>query len=122
MIAIVIIVIIIIADGTVLANRPDTVLHDAKRADLPLTDIAIPDSSNVNTKETEQLNKYKDLGIEGQQDVDSDAKTVPVIVGALGTIKKGLDQRIQSLLGHRSATELQVTLMGIANSIRKVLG
>jgi hypothetical protein len=29
-----------------------------------LIDIAIPDDSNFNTKETEKLNKYKDLEIE----------------------------------------------------------
>jgi len=50
------------------------------------------------------------------------AKIVPVIVEALGTIKKGLDQKIQSRPGHQLATELQeVTLMSAANSIRKVV-
>jgi hypothetical protein len=47
---------------------------------------------------------------------------VQVIVGALGTIKKGLDQNGQLLPGHLSATELQkVTLMGTAHGIHKVL-
>jgi len=31
---------------------------------------------------------------------------VPVIIGALGTIKKGLDQNLQLLTGHPSAIEL----------------
>jgi hypothetical protein len=47
---------------------------------------------------------------------------VPVITGALGKIKKGLDQNIQLLPGHPSAVELQVTLMSSAHIIRKVLG
>jgi hypothetical protein len=29
-----------------------------------MTDIAIPDDFNINTKETEKLSKYKDLEIE----------------------------------------------------------
>jgi hypothetical protein len=34
-------------------------------------------------------------------------KIVPVIIGALGTIKKGLDRNLQVLSGHPSAIELQ---------------
>jgi len=49
-------------------------------------------------------------------------KTLPVTTGALGTIKKGLDQNLQLLPGHQSAKELQkVTLMNTAHSIHKVL-
>ena len=47
---------------------------------------------------------------------------MPVTTGALGTIKKGLDQNLQLLPGHQSAKELQkVTLMNTAHSIHKVL-
>jgi hypothetical protein len=46
---------------------------------------------NINTKETEKLSKYKDLD-QGQQDVKSEKKIVPVRIGALGTIKKRLDR------------------------------
>jgi len=34
-------------------------------------------------------------------------KIVPVITGALGTIKKGLDQNLLLLPGHLSTSELQ---------------
>jgi len=49
-------------------------------------------------------------------------KIVPVITEALGKIKKGLDQNLQLLQGHRSAIELKITPMNTAHSIRKVLG
>jgi len=50
-------------------------------------------------------------------------KIVPVIIGALGTVKKGLHQNLQWLLGHLSATELQkFTPMSTAYSFHKVLG
>jgi hypothetical protein len=49
-------------------------------------------------------------------------EVVPVINGALGTIKKALDQNLQSLPGHPSAIRMQkITLMSTANIIRKVL-
>ena len=50
------------------------------------------------------------------------SKTVQVIIEALGTIKKGLDQNIQLFPGHPSAKEIQtITLMITANIIHKVL-
>jgi len=46
-------------------------------------------------------------------------KILPVIIEALGAIKKGLDQNLQLLPGHLSAIELQkTTLMSTAHSIR----
>jgi hypothetical protein len=50
-------------------------------------------------------------------------KIVPVIIGALGKIKKGFDQKFQLLPGYPSAIELQnITLMSTAHIIRNVLG
>jgi hypothetical protein len=50
-------------------------------------------------------------------------KTMPVITGALETIKEELDQNLQLIPGHPSATELQKTmLMSVVHIICKVLG
>ena len=50
-------------------------------------------------------------------------KIVPVITGALGAIKKGIDQKLQLLPGPSSATELQkIILISTAHVIHKVLG
>jgi len=47
-------------------------------------------------------------------------KIVPLI---LGTIREGLDQKLQLLAGHPLVKELQwITLMGTAHIIHKVLG
>ena len=49
-------------------------------------------------------------------------KIVPVVIGALGKIKKGLDQNLQLLPGLLSAIELQkIALMSTAHIIYKVL-
>jgi hypothetical protein len=45
-------------------------------------------------------------------------KTVPGMIGALGLIKKGLDQNLQLLPGHPSVTELHITLMSPAHIIQ----
>jgi glutamyl-tRNA reductase len=113
----------VITDGTLVANQPDRVLHDTKENTCLLIDIALPDDTNINTKETEKLSKYKDLEIEVSQIWKVRTKSVPVINAALGTIKKGLYQNLQLLPGQLSAIELQkFTLMSAAHSIVKCWG
>ena len=97
----------VITDWTILANWPDTVLQDKKGNTCLLVIIAIPDYSNINTKETEKLSKYTDLEIEVSRMWKVRTKIVPVIIAALGTIKNGLDQNLKLLPGHPSAKELQ---------------
>ena len=81
------------------------------------------DDDDVNTKGTEKLSKYKDLEIEVSRMWKVRTKIVPVITGALGTIKKELNQNLHLLPGHRSAIEIQkIALMSTTNIILKVLG
>ena len=62
-------------------------------------------------------------GDQGQQDVESESKTVPLIVGALRRVQTGLGYNLQLLPGHTSAIQLQkITLIRTAHSILKVLG
>ena len=50
-------------------------------------------------------------------------KIVPITTGALGTIKKGLDQNLNLLPGQQLAIETQkITLMSTTYIILKVLG
>jgi hypothetical protein len=53
--------VLVTTDQTILANWSDIVLRDKKEKTHLLIDIAIPDDSNINKKETEKLNKYKDM-------------------------------------------------------------
>ena len=47
---------------------------------------------------------------------------MPVKIGVLGTIKKGLDQKLQLLPGHPSTKELyKITIMSTAHIIGTVL-
>jgi len=69
-------------------------------------------------KVTEKLSKYKDLEIETSRMWGMRTETIPVITGALGAIKKGL----QTYLGRLSISELQkITLLGTAHILRRVL-
>jgi hypothetical protein len=50
--------------------------------------IAIPYDSNVDKKDPDKLNKYKDLAIEVSRMWKVRTQIVPVIIGALGTIRR----------------------------------
>jgi len=77
----------------------------------------------LNTKGTEKLSMYEDLEIELSRMWEVRTKIVPIIIGALVTIKKGLDQKLQLLPGQPSTIGLQkITLLSTANIIRKLLG
>jgi hypothetical protein len=54
-------------------------LHDKTEKTSLLIDTAIPDDSNINTKETEKLSKYKDLQIKVSRMLTVRTKIVPVI-------------------------------------------
>jgi len=108
--------------GTVLTNRSVRVWHDKKEKTCLLIDIAIPNDLKINTTETEKLSDKRDLEIEDSRMWKVRTEMVPVMIGALGTIKKRLDQNLQLLPGHPSVTELQITLMSPAHIIHKVLG
>jgi hypothetical protein len=93
-------------------------MHDTKEKSCLLINIAIQDDSNGNTKETDKLSKYKDPEIVSRMRT----KIVPVIIGALGTNKEGLNRNLQLFPGYPLVKELQkITLMSSANIIRKVL-
>ena len=51
--------------------------------------MSVPSDSNISAKEFEKLSKYKDLEIEIAKTWKMKTKTIPVIVGAIGMIKKG---------------------------------
>jgi hypothetical protein len=61
----------VITDQTILANRPDLVLHDKKQKTCLNIDTAIQDDLNANTKEIEQVQRPGD---QGQQDVENENK------------------------------------------------
>jgi len=109
----------VITDRTILVNRPGVVQHDKTQMTCLLIDAATPDDSDGNTKETGKISKYEDQETEFSRMWEVRTKIVPVIIGVLGTNKQELDQNLQLLPAHLSATELQkITLMSTAHSIR----
>ena len=109
-------------DKEIKANRPDIIVKNKKEKTCLLIDMTCPSDKNVSTKEVEKLSKYKDLEIEVTRMWGMKTTIVPVVVGALGVIKKHLDKHINKIPGQTRIEELQkIVLLGTAHIIRKTL-
>ena len=72
-----------------------------------LIDMGVSADSNISAKEFEKLSKYKNLEIEIAKMWKVKTKTIPVIVGALGMIKKGTQKYVTEIPGNFSLAEIQ---------------
>ena len=79
-------------------------------------------NNNNSVKVTENCQKNKDLEIEIERIWGMKAITIPVVIGALGLIKKGLEKYIQQIPSNIKIHELQkITLLGTSHILRKAL-
>lgn len=109
-------------DRTIKANRPDIVIKDHKNKFCLLIDPSVPSDNNVSTKEFDKLSKYKDLQIEIEKMWELKTTIVPVIIGALGMVKKGVDEYLNKIPGNPSLTEVQkIVLTSTAHILRRFL-
>ena len=59
-----------------------------------LIDMAIPSDRNTSVKVAEKLSKYKVLEIENTKMWGLKTITVPVVIGALEVVKKGIENTL----------------------------
>ena len=109
-------------DRTIAVNRPDIVLKNKKDKTCLLIDMTTPLDTNTLFKTTEKLTKYNDLEIEVERMWGLKITTVPVVMGALGTIKKDMESYSNKIPGNINIHELQkITLLSTAHLLRRVL-
>ena len=71
---------------------------------------------------TDKLSKYNDLEIKIERLWGMKTTTIPVIIGALGLIKKRMERYISKIPGNISIQEAQkCVLLGIAHILRRIL-
>ena len=84
--------------------------------------MTVPSNRNIALKETEKKSKHKDLKLEIQRMWHMKTVVIPVIVGALGTVKKGMVENIKKVSERATMTEMQkICMLGSARILRKVL-
>ena len=110
-------------DHLIEARRPDLVVVIKGERKCIIIDIAVPGDSRTNDKEKEKVEKYQDL----KREIKSiwnmrNVIVVPVIIGALGSITKKLDEWLEKLdITVNTALLQKTTLLGTARILRKVL-
>ena len=109
-------------DKEITANRPDIVIKDKKGNKCTFIDMSVPSERNVANKEIENLSKYKDLEIEVHKMWNMKTTTVSVIVGALGLIRKQMNDHVSKIPGRIYIDEIQkIVLLGTSHILRRAL-
>ena len=109
-------------DRVIPARRPDLVIVDKTANEAIIVDVAVPNDTNIQGKETEKIEKYQDLRLEIQRMWDVKAKVVPVVIGALGAVTNNLEAYLEQIPGdHRVRPLIKTALLGSAHILRRVL-
>ena len=109
-------------DRTIQVNRPDIAIKHNQSKTCQLIDVSVPSDSNIFVKEFEKLSKYKDLEIEIAKAWKMKTKTILVIVGALGMIKKEIQKYFNEIPGNLLLAQIQkIMLNSAAHILRRTL-
>ena len=112
-------------DRTITASRADIVIKNRRENKCTLIDVAMPSNKNTSLKVSEKLSKYKDLKIEIARMWHMRTVVIPVVVGALGVIKRDTKKQLHEIPSNNNLHEiLKTTLLGTLGTshiLRKVL-
>ena len=93
--------VIINVDRNIEANRPDTIKNFEENTCI-MIDATVPADKHISLKEFQKLSKYKNLKTEVTKMGKLKTKSIPVVTGALGIIKKGTQNFIDQTPGKPS--------------------
>ena len=104
------------------AKRLDLLIINKKKRICKIVDIAVPADHRINLKESEKKHKYVDLARVLKKLWNIKVTIVPIVIGALGTITKGLVKGLEDLEVGRGVEIIQTTaLLRTARIQRRVL-
>ena len=92
-------------DGKIDTNRSDIIIKNHEERTCIMMGVAVPSDQNISFKEFQKLSKYKVLEIEVTKMWKLKTKIIPVVIGALGMIKKRTQNFIDQIPGKPSLQE-----------------
>ena len=109
-------------DQPIPARRPDLIIINKKRGICKIVNFAVPADHRINLKESEKKNKYLNLARELKKLWNMKVMIVPIVmIGALGTITKGLLKGLEDLeVGGQVETIQMTALLRMARILRQV--
>ena len=111
-------------DHLMSARRPDLIIikKEKKKRISKIVDFAVPADHRIILKEREKKDKYLDLARELKYLWNMRVTIVPIVIGAFGTVTKGLLKVLEDLeVGGRVKTIQTTALLKMARILRRVL-
>ena len=96
--------------------------NNKKKKICKVVDFAVPADHRIKLKESEKKDKYIDLARELKKLWNMKVMILPIVIGAFGTVNKGLLKGLEDMeVGGREETIQTTTLLKIARILRRVL-
>ena len=93
-----------------------------KKKICKIVDFAVPANHRIKLKEYEKRDKYLDLARELKKLWNTKVTIIPILIGAVGTVTKGLLKGLEDLeVGGRVETIQTTALLKTARILRRVL-
>ena len=109
-------------DHLISARRPDPIIINKKKRTYKIVDFAVPADHRIKLKEHEKRDKYLDLVRELKKLWNMQVTIIPIVIGAFGTVTKGLLKGLEDLeVGGRVEIIQNTTLLKTARILRRVL-
>ena len=108
-------------DHLILTRRPDLLILTKMRT-CRIVDFAVPADHRVKLKESEKRDKYQDFASELKKLWNMRVTVIPIIIGAIGTVTKGLVQGMEDLEIRGRVETIPITaLLRSSRILRKIL-
>ena len=111
-------------DQLILARRPDLIIINKKKKKrtCKIVDFAVLANHRIKLKECENRDKYPDLARELKKLWNMQVTIIPIVIGAFGTVTKGLLKELEDLeVAGRVETIQTTTLLRTDKILRRVL-
>ena len=111
-------------DHLISARRPDIIIinNNKKKRTCKTVNFAVPADHRIKLKECEKKDKYLDLARELKKLWNMEVTIIPVVIGAFGTVTKGLLKGLEDLEVEGRVGTIQTTAwFRTARILRRVL-
>ena len=109
-------------DHLISARRPDLIIINKKEWICKIVDFAVATDHRIKQKDCEKKDKYLDLAKELKKLWNMKVTIIPIVIGAFGTVTKGLLKGLEDLEVDGRVETIQTTeLLRTARILRRVL-
>ena len=109
-------------DHLIWVRRPDLIIINQKKRICKIVIFAVPADHRKKLKESEKKDKYLELARELKTQWNMKVTIIPIVIGAFGTVTKGLSKGLKGLeVGGRLETILTTALCRTAKILRRLL-